>query len=134
MSEPWSAFTGTELYLDTMVPYSLLRRRDLSAQELFSRVQAGGILAYTSVLTFDELAYRTLLAFIRDHYDGSPLDRLRDNEAQMIAEFHPLLAPHLDRLRNFSNLFLVDVNLPKYFKYFILKVRNFAKCNEAKAP
>ena len=109
MSESWLAFSGTELYLDTMVPYSLLRRLDLSAQELFSCVQAGEVLAYTSVLTFDELAYRLLLAFIRDYYDGSPLDRLRNSEAQMIAEFYPLLAPHLDRLRSFPNLFLVDV-------------------------
>jgi predicted nucleic acid-binding protein len=92
-----------------MVLYSLLRRLDWSAQELFSRVQAGKVRAFTSVLTFDELAYRTLLASIRDHYGGSPLDRLRDNETQMIAEFYPLLAPHLNRLRNFPNLVLVDV-------------------------
>jgi predicted nucleic acid-binding protein len=29
--------------------------------------------------------------------------------AQMIAEFYPQLTPHLDRLRTFPNLFLVDV-------------------------
>lgn len=61
------------------------------------------------MLTFDERAYRTPLAFIRDHYDGSPLDRLRNTEAQMIAQFYPLLAHHLDRLCDFPNLFLVDV-------------------------
>ena len=50
-----------------------------------------------------------LLALIRDHYDGSPLDQLRDNEAQMIAEFYPGIAPHLSRLRTFRNLLLVDI-------------------------
>ena len=42
-------------------------------------------------------------------YDGSPLDRLRNDETQMIAEFYPLLAPHLSRLRAFPNWFLVDM-------------------------
>jgi len=50
-----------------------------------------------------------LLALIRDHYGGSPFEQLRDNEAQMIAQFYPQIAPHLAHLRAFPNLFLVDV-------------------------
>jgi predicted nucleic acid-binding protein len=109
MSASLTSFSGTVLYLDTMIPYALLRGLEPSAQELFARVESGEIRAYTSVLTFDELAYRMLLALIRDHYDGSPLEQMRNNEAQMIAEFYPRLAPHLARLRIFPNLFLVDV-------------------------
>jgi predicted nucleic acid-binding protein len=109
MSESWTAFVGAAIYLDTVVLYAYLRELEPSVQELFARIEAEEIRAYTSVLTFDELAYRGLLAFIRDHYAGSPLDRLRTDEAQMIAEFYPQLAPHLDRLRTFPNLFLVDV-------------------------
>jgi predicted nucleic acid-binding protein len=110
MSEPWTAFTGTALYLDTTVLYAFLRGLKPSVQELFERIEAGEIRAYTYVLTFDELAYRGLLAFIRDRYTGSPLDRLRADEARLIAEFYPLLAPHLDRLRTFPNLVLVHAS------------------------
>ena len=80
MTKPVSDYTGGALYLDTMVPYALLRGIDPAAQELFSRIQQGELTAFTSVLTFDELAYRLLLALIRDRYDGSPLDRLRDGD------------------------------------------------------
>lgn len=43
-------------------------------------MQSGSLAAYTSVLTFDELGYRLLLALIKDNYPGSPLERLRDQE------------------------------------------------------
>ena len=109
MSELITSFTGSTLYLDTMIPYALLRGLDPAARDLFARIEAAKLQAYTSVLTFDELAYRMLLALIRDHHGGSPLEQLRDNEAQMIAQFYPQLAPHLARLRAFPNLFLVDV-------------------------
>lgn len=109
MSEPLASFSGNMLYLDTMIPYALLRGIDPAAYTLFARIEAGELQAYTSVLTFDELAYRMLLALIRDRHGGSPLDRLRDQEAQVIAEFYPQLAPHLARLRDFPNLVLVDV-------------------------
>jgi predicted nucleic acid-binding protein len=65
--------------------------------------------AFTSVLTFDELAYRVLLAYIRDKYAGSPLDHLRQNEAKLIAEFYPSISPVLQRWHMFPNLVIVDV-------------------------
>ena len=65
--------------------------------------------AYTSVLAFDELAYRMLLALIRDRYPGSPLERLRNQEGQLIAEFYPQVARALARQRSFPNLGLLDV-------------------------
>jgi predicted nucleic acid-binding protein len=109
MSDPLATFTGETLYLDTTILYTFLRSPALTVRELFVRIEAGELRAYTSVLTFDELTYRMLLALIRDRYGGSPLDRLREHEVQMIAEFYPQLAPHLAQLRSFPNLFLVDV-------------------------
>jgi predicted nucleic acid-binding protein len=109
MSEPLASFTGTALYLDTMIPYALLRGIEPAARVLFARIEAGELQAFTSVLTFDELAYRMLLALVRDRHGGSPLEQLRANEAQMIAEFYPRIAPHLARLRTFRNLLLVDL-------------------------
>jgi predicted nucleic acid-binding protein len=110
MSSPLTNFSGTALYLDTMIPYALLRGLDPSVQQFFSRIQTGEIQAFTSVLTFDELAYRLVLALIRDYYGASPLDHLRKNEEKMIAQFYPLISPHLTQLRNFPNLSLVDIS------------------------
>ncbi len=83
---PLSAFTDSSIYLDTMLPYSLLRF-DESVKPLFQRIERGELCAYTPVLTFDELAYRSLLALIKDHHSGSPLERLRDEEEKMPTEF-----------------------------------------------
>lgn len=109
MSKRIEDFAGRTIYLDTMIPYALLRGLDTTVQTLFTRIRSGELIAYTSVLTFDELTYRLLLALIRDHYDGSPLDRLRNEEEKMIAEFYPQLASHLAQLRTFPNLSLVNV-------------------------
>lgn len=73
MSRPLADFRGDALYLDTMILYALLRGLEPTARILFGRIQAGELIAYTSVLTFDELTYRLLLALIRDHYGKSPL-------------------------------------------------------------
>jgi hypothetical protein len=73
-----------------------------AATALFERIKVGELHAYTSVLTFDELAYRLLLALIRDRYSGSPLDCLRDQKVQMITELYPKIAPALARLRAFA--------------------------------
>jgi predicted nucleic acid-binding protein len=109
MSKPLAEFSGTTLYLDTMIPYALLRNIEPAATELFGRIKAGELHAYTSVLTFDELAYRLLLALIRERYSGSPLNRLRDHKAQMVAKFCHKLVPALARLRAFPHLTLVDI-------------------------
>jgi len=93
MSMSLSEFSGTTLYLDTMIPYALLRNIEPAATELFGRIKTGELRAYTSVLTFGELAYRLLLALIRERYSGSPLDHLRDQKAQMVAECCPELTP-----------------------------------------
>ncbi len=60
MSNPLSTFSGSTLYLDTMVFYLFLRDPESAAQALFAQVASGRIEAYTSVLTFDELTYRML--------------------------------------------------------------------------
>lgn len=85
MSRPLTDFTGDALYLDTMIPYALLRGIDPAVQSLFARIEAGEPVAYTSVLTFDELTYRMLLALIQDHYGRSPLEHLRREEAKRLS-------------------------------------------------
>ena len=109
MSRPLSAFAGSTLYLDTMALYAFLRDPEPAVRGLFTRIADGQLLARTSVLTFDELTYRMLLALIRDNYGGSPLEHLRDREPELIAEFYPVLAPFLSQLRLFPNLLLIDV-------------------------
>ncbi|NJN81751.1 MAG: PIN domain-containing protein [Caldilineaceae bacterium] len=59
--------------------------------------------------TFDELLYRLLLGVIRDKYGSSPLDRLRQDRAAMIAQFSPKITPLLADLENYPNLTLVDM-------------------------
>lgn len=109
MSSSIGEFQAGSLYLDTMVLYLFLRVRDSEAEPLLRKIQTGEIHAFTSVLTFDELAYRLLLALIRDTYGSSPLDKLRQDEQSMIAQFYPDIAPKLLRLQEFPNLTLIDV-------------------------
>lgn len=109
MSQPIATFTGNTVYLDTMIPYALLRNIDETAvKALFQRIYQGELRAFTSVLSFDELAYRLLLAVIRDNHPGNPLDHLRQSEAAMIAAYSPRIAVELQRLQTFPNLTLLD--------------------------
>ena len=130
MSQPLTEFAGRALYLDTMIPYILLRGFDLAAQALFEQIQIGRFQAYTSVLTFDELAYRLLLASIREQYPGSPLEYLRDNEKKAIAEFYPPIAARLEQLQRFPNLSLIDltasdvVGMNEYILQYQLRPRD----------
>jgi predicted nucleic acid-binding protein len=103
-----SSFTGDRIYIDTMIPYMLLRGI-AEAQPFFERLERGEVSAYTSVLAFDELGYRLILALIKDHYEGSPIERLRDQEEKMLAEFGPPVSSLLKRLRAFVNLTVLDV-------------------------
>jgi predicted nucleic acid-binding protein len=92
MSRPLVEFDGPALYLDTMVLFTYLRGNDPLLQDFFARIRTGGFSAYTSVLTFDELTYRLVLALIREQYGGSPLTHLRNDEAKLVTEFyHPWL-------------------------------------------
>lgn len=110
MSESVSQLaSGSRLYVDTMIFYDHLRATEPATIGFFERIKQGDLWAFTSVLTFDELAYRVLLAQIRDKYAGSPLDHLRNNEAKLIAEFYPSISPVLQRWHTFPNLVIVDV-------------------------
>lgn len=104
-----ASFSGTLIYVDTMLPYMLLRGADNSVAQFWERIEQGELNAYTSALTFDELAYRLLLAFVKDKYDGSPLDRLRSEEMKIIAEFAPQVTDLLQSMRTFPNLTVLDV-------------------------
>lgn len=109
MTTPLSAFGGNVIYFDTMLPYALLRGIDPAVKLFSDRIERGVLLAYTSVLTFDELAYRLLLALIKDHYGGSPLDHLREEEEKLIAEFAPRIITQLRHLRFFPHLIILDI-------------------------
>lgn len=110
MSQPVATFAGDAVYLDTMVPYALLRNIEGQAiKALFQRIMTGELPAFTSALTFDELAYRLLLAAIRDHYPGNPIDHLRRDETTLIATHYPPIAAELQRLQSFPHLTLLDV-------------------------
>lgn len=109
MSQPIATFRGDKLYLDTNTFYLFLRAVTPDAQLLFRNIYQGHFQAYTSALTFDELAYRMLLALIRDKYGSSPLDRLRQQTAAMITEFYPQLQPRLIQLQSYPNLSILDV-------------------------
>ncbi len=111
MSKTVAEFAEAAIYLDTMLPYALLRAIDPAAKVFFTRIESGEMTAYTSVLTFDELAYRLLLALIKDRYPGSPLDRLRANEEKLIAEFGSTVATQLHHLRNFPNITIVELSI-----------------------
>jgi predicted nucleic acid-binding protein len=87
----------------------MLLRGIAEAQPFFERLERGEVSAYTSVLTFDELGYRLILALIKDHYGGSPLEVLRDQEEKMLAEFAPTVSSLLKRLRAYTNLTVLDV-------------------------
>jgi len=92
-----------------MILYALSRGIDASTRDFFQRIESGAIQAFTSVLTFDELAYRLLLAAIKDRYPGSPLDHLRAQEKKLLIEFAPAIGKHLEALRSFPNLIVSDL-------------------------
>ena len=119
-------FNESVVYLDTMMLYVFVRAEAKAKPILhsfFNSIEQGLITAYTSVLTFDELAYRLFLAAIRDKYSGSALDRLRDEEQKMMTEFHPVIMPTLRLLRQFPNLTLLDVSADDVDSMFDLMER-----------
>jgi hypothetical protein len=59
------------------------------------------------VLTFDELAYRLILALVRDRHDGSPLDLLRQREEEVLREIVPQVCASLEELSELPNLNVV---------------------------
>jgi predicted nucleic acid-binding protein len=107
--KPLTEFNETSIYLDTMVPYIFLRGIDPAIKPFFARLERGEFTAYTSALTFDELAYRLLLALIKDQYGGSPLNRYRDETAKMLEAFAPKVVSLLRDLRGFPYLIVLDV-------------------------
>lgn len=101
------------MYLDTMILYTFVRaemRIRPTIRTFFSNVEQGHIRAYTSTLTFDELAYGLTLAAIRDQFTGSPLDRLRHEEQQMLSTVYPTVLPTLRALHHFPGLQILDAN------------------------
>ncbi|NTW36982.1 MAG: type II toxin-antitoxin system VapC family toxin [Syntrophobacteraceae bacterium] len=59
-------------------------------------------------LSFNDLAYRLILALIRDKYGGSPLDHLRARETDILKEMASAVVPRLQLLRTFPNLVVTE--------------------------
>ena len=105
-------FKGAQIYVDTMLLYTLLRAEVKVrpvVQRFFSRIESAEILAYTSVLSFDELAYRLILALVKERYAGSPLNQLRAKESSLLQGLAPSVIPALQSLRNFPNLVIMEI-------------------------
>lgn len=109
MAMQLSDFDGERVYLDTMLPYLLLRKASAEVRGFFDRLEKGEFIAFTSVLMFDELAYRLLLALIRDAYGGSPLDQLRNHEPELLSEFASPVRELLQQVVHFPHLTVVDL-------------------------
>lgn len=107
-----NTFDGEALYLDTNALYLVVRAIEPAARTLLKAVQRGEFRAYTSALTFDELAYQLLLRRIRDEHLGSPHDYLRQkgNEVRAIAKYYPDVRTQLQRLQRLPNLNVVGVS------------------------
>jgi predicted nucleic acid-binding protein len=108
-------FAGGNIYLDTMLPYALLRGIDEQVRLFFERIEAGEIQAYTSVLTFDELAYRLILALVGERYGGSPLEVLREQEVTVLREIVPPVRMALEELSRLPNFHVVEVAVDDLF-------------------
>lgn len=109
MALTFTDFNGAAVYLDTTAFYQLLRGLSPDAVALFDAIENGRIAAYTSILAFDEVAYRMVLALIRDTYGGSSLDRLRQDKVRFMREFYPQIETRLQLLQRLPHLTIVSL-------------------------
>lgn len=125
MTQPLSVFAGTMIYLDTLSFYALVRKLHPDVRDLFTHIKEGKIQAYTSALTFDELAHRVVSALAHDR--DIKLGRLsqQTQPAPLLTEFYPQILPTLTLLRNFPNLTLLDVSAID----LMLMGENMARCH-----
>lgn len=107
-----SDFQEGDIYLDTNFFYHFLRpipRYRGVIQAFFQRIEGGQIRAFTSVNTFDELAYRLLLSAIKDRYNGNPIELLRNQTSDMLREFYPSVQEVLLMLKSLPNLTILSL-------------------------
>lgn len=105
-----NSFSGDRIYLDTNFIYFFIRpipEYNYEILAFFKKIEEGRIHAYTCVNTFDELAYRLLLALIKDKYALNPIDLLRKRATDMMNEFYPKIQSVLLELKSFPNLELL---------------------------
>lgn len=110
MSHPLKEFKGNTLYLDTMVFYALLRGLATNVRTLFTEIKTGNLQAYTSTLTFDELADRMVQTLTHEKYTDAAHKQWGQHRTNLFAEFYPKILPPMTLLRNFPNLTLLDVS------------------------
>jgi predicted nucleic acid-binding protein len=114
-----SSFLGDRVYLDTNFIYCFIRPMPEYNYEIltfFKKIEEGRIHAYTCVSTFDELAYRLLLALIKDKYAVNPIDLLRKCARDMMKEFYPKIQSVLLELKSFPNLELLALTSHELFQ------------------
>jgi predicted nucleic acid-binding protein len=119
-----SDFHGTTLYLDTMVFYALVRGIEPAARDLFRKIKTDQLQAYTSVITFDELAYRMIFTLAHEKYDKALQGQWKQRKNEIFTEFYPKILSSMTILRNFPNLTLLDVSAID----LMLMSENMARC------
>lgn len=100
-------FQKGHIYLDTNFIYHFLRPIPDYSHDImnfYMSIEKGDIHAFTCANTFDELAYRLLIAFIKEEYGGNPLDLLRNHTKDMLNTFYPKIRDILLILKSFPNL------------------------------
>lgn len=105
-------FKGLEIYIDTNFFYHFLRPDPTYKQSIkgfFRKIEDGRIRALTSINAFDELAYRLVLALIKDKYGGDPLGLLRKKRKRMLSEFYPSVVQVVKRLELLPHLETLEV-------------------------
>lgn len=104
--------TSGRIYVDVNVFYMYLRSDPEhvgSTRSLLQRMVRGELAVYTAVLTMDELFYRLLLASVKDAYERSPLDVVRENPQEAIKACSPRIDTALRKLVRLPHLTLASV-------------------------
>lgn len=107
-----SEFKTGRFYIDTNFFHHFLRpdpKYKPLTDRLFQRIEDGEVRAFTTVLVFDELAYRLLLALVKDKYDGNPLGLLRAKHQHMLTEFYPTVAKTIGKVKSIPHLEILDI-------------------------
>jgi len=100
------------IYVDVNVFYMYLRSDPDhvgSIRSLLDHMARGEVAVYTAVLTMDELFYRLLLASVKDAYQRSPLDVVRENPEEAIQACSPRIDAALRKLVRLPHLTLASV-------------------------
>jgi predicted nucleic acid-binding protein len=104
--------TGGRVYIDTNVLYMYLRADTahlLTIRSFLERVIQGEIEAFVGVPVLDELAYRLLLARVKEKSGRNPLEVLRENLAGAIQDHSDLISSAIRQFMSLPHISVVGV-------------------------